>query len=339
MNGDVSKATPVQFLEAQAKAEKEEQEKKKKKNKKKDANKKVRVIKDFCVNSTQAFDDLIDNGYCIEGKGGGDRPKLSGNVPKKGDPIRLSYVCYVWDSQQQIAAEISSSDDEGYMEFVLDGEGDQADPSIIKAMHLAVKQMSKGMQIRLISGPSLAYGVAGSPPSIPPLAHLVYELKLEDFGQIKEKRKSIIFKSKSKAPDVQPRNRITSARMQPVTDRMVKDGLKNGGDVNNNSNTPAHLKKKEPKRLAGHIMLENNATDATNTEKPSNTEIPKYDYQTLKKMVADKVDFGALNINRAELENHLKDEYFEEAFQMTKTNFLLKPHWRQQAAKRAAGLA
>jgi len=38
------------------------------------------------------------------------------------------------------------------------------------------------------------------------------------------------------------------------------------------------------------------------------------------------------------LEDFLNDAGFEEAFQMDKTQFLLKPKWRQVAAKRQAGL-
>merc|ERR1711916_180665 len=127
MNGDATKTESTQFsADAQAKvATKEEKKKKKKKDKK------VKVIQNFTLNSLSAFDDLIDKGYCMEGKNGTQLEKSNGPFPQSGDPAYLSYTAYLWDGQKQIAAEIQSSDDDGQLFFIMDGQGEEKDDTII----------------------------------------------------------------------------------------------------------------------------------------------------------------------------------------------------------------
>ena len=55
-------------------------------------------------------------------------------------------------------------------------------------------------------------------------------------------------------------------------------------------------------------------------------------------MVQDNADFASMQIDRANLEDYLLDSDFEAAFGMNKTQFLLKPLWRQTASKREAKL-
>lgn len=301
------------------------------------------MIPNWSLGSTQAFDDLIDKGYCVEGAGGTPFAKPTGQCPLPGDPVKLSFVVYIWDSQAQALAEILASEDpdEGPMEFVVD----EPDPSIIKAIHQGVKVMTKGLSVRLTAAPHMAYGAVGVPPLIPPTTHLVYDLKLEDFGATKPRKPSIIASvfSKGPKPDVEPRNRGSIRLMQPVVDRGAQNQQHHGHFANAVADHEAPQETKQPARRAGHVMLDikpqaNAAPGAPRPPATAPTPVKKYDYQVLKKMLADNVNLNALGIDRVNIEDYLNDSGFEEAFQMDKTQFLLKPKWRQVAAKRSAGL-
>jgi len=226
------------------------------------------------------------------------------------------------------------------MEFIVDGKGEDEDPSIIKGIMECVKIMSKGTQCRLICTPSMAYGVVGSPPLIPPLCHLVYDLKLEDYGDQKPRRASLLMRMiKPPKPEVEARNRVTSTRMmQPIGNR--GEGKTGGAGAVAAASSSGAVVKKDPTRQAGHVLIDRTPpSQSVETSRAKQAEPKKkFEYQVLKKMVKDNVDFNSMGLDRLCLEDFLNDAGFEEAFQMDKTQFLLKPKWRQVAAKRQAGL-
>ncbi len=346
MNGDASKAISPTYASAadaatSSSSSSSDTKKEKKKKSEVNANRKQKVIPNFSLGSTNSFDDLLDKGYCIETPTGAPYVKSSAPCPGSGDPVKLSFTQYLWDCQTLSLADILSSNDpdEGPMEFVVDGEGEDADPSVVKGLMHCVKLMPKGASVRLICTPGMAYGPVGAPPLIPPATHIVFDLKLEEFGEQKPRRASLLSRMlKPPKPAVEARTRVTSLRnLQTIGNRNATGPSTAASSAASSAGGDAQ---KEPGRRAGHIMIDRaQPSEEVQTTRAKQAEPKKkYEYQVLKKMCKDNVDFAALSMDRTCLEDHLVDAGFEEAFQMDKMQFLLKPKWRQVAAKRQAGL-
>ncbi|XP_023671870.1 peptidyl-prolyl cis-trans isomerase FKBP4-like isoform X1 [Paramormyrops kingsleyae] len=92
-------------------------------------------------------------------------------LPMTGDKVYLHYVGTLLDG----AKFDSSRDREEKFSFEL-GKG-----QVIKAWDLGVASMKAGEVCQLICKPEYAYGQAGSPPSIPPCATLLFEMELFAF--------------------------------------------------------------------------------------------------------------------------------------------------------------
>ncbi|CAK9042972.1 Peptidyl-prolyl cis-trans isomerase FKBP65 (PPIase FKBP65) (70 kDa peptidyl-prolyl isomerase) (FK506-binding protein 65) (AtFKBP65) (Immunophilin FKBP65) (Peptidyl-prolyl isomerase ROF2) (Protein ROTAMASE FKBP 2) (Rotamase) [Durusdinium trenchii] len=95
-------------------------------------------------------------------------------------------------------------------------------------------------------------------------------------------------------------------------------------------------------RVPGRVQLDGDEEDtggvlraapAVEYEKPNKS----YTLEQLQAAVRDKV-LDKLRIEAARIEDYLTDEEFDKAFKMSRTDFLLKPRWRQQAIKRGLGL-
>jgi len=80
-----------------------------------------------------------------------------------------------------------------------------------------------------------------------------------------------------------------------------------------------------------------NAAAAPAREPEPDMPVKKYPLDVLQRIVDDK-EFDEYNIDPSRVEDYLNDEAFQQTFDCTRGEFLLKPAWRQQALKRSAGL-
>jgi FK506-binding protein 1 len=293
----------------------------------KTAERPVKAVPNFVVTTTQAFDDMIDKGFALENVSG----NANGGHPKMGDLVECSFKAYVWDSQLLSILEFLASEDkgEGPLHFVV---GDE--PSICKGLHLAVQKLCVGESGRVIIAPKMGYGVAGSPPVIPPHAHLVYDvtlLRIMDNTPTEKVKPEVKLRSASTltAPRI-----LSMKGLKPVLNRPNNAGDKK---VMTEVNTASSTKVVEEKRrVAGHVMV-GAAPAPGQAQAPKKPEVPKYELKDLQEMFSSgKAQANGLNPNG--LEDYLTEKAFFEAFLMDRGHFLLKPQWRQQALKRAVGL-
>lgn len=92
----------------------------------------------------------------------------TGAAPQAGQTVRVHYTGWLIDGTKFD----SSVDRAQPLEFVL-GVG-----QVIPGWDEGVLSMKVGGKRRLIIPPELAYGTAGRPPTIPPSAHLVFDVEL-----------------------------------------------------------------------------------------------------------------------------------------------------------------
>jgi hypothetical protein len=278
------------------------------------------------------------------------------DAPKEGDFVQLTYCAYIWDCQKQVVVEFAASDnpskiapEAGPMEFFV-GRGET-----IKGIDYAVQRLKKGESCRLIITPALAYGAVGVPPDIPPHSHVMYDITLDNFGRDEaadeppaESKPSKPSSKKPSAPASAPAippppggggggggslaeaialrrakvdagtvaGPMTVAERAPRANRMtqrVQQGTGAGG--------------KEPELRGPAVEKE---SDKPKVEK-------MYTLKELQDIVRDK-RMDELGLDAGSIEDALTDSEFEKAFKMSRTDFLLKPRWRQQALKRGVRL-
>ena len=100
-----------------------------------------------------------------------EAPDSNFNSPKDGDEVTVHYVGTLSDG-----SEFDSSRSKGKpFNFTL-GRGD-----VIRGWDLGVASMRKGEVAKFTLAPEYAYGDAGSPPTIPEKATLVFEVELLNF--------------------------------------------------------------------------------------------------------------------------------------------------------------
>ena len=99
------------------------------------------------------------------------KPGDATNFPTDGATVRVHYV-----GKLRSGEEFDSSRARGIpLEFKL-GTG-----MVIRGWDEAIPQMSKGMIAEITCPPSVAYGVRGYPPIIPPNSTLIFEVELLGF--------------------------------------------------------------------------------------------------------------------------------------------------------------
>eukprot|EP00913_Durusdinium_trenchii_P004856 g4510.t1 len=101
-----------------------------------------------------------------------EAPEGNYNLPKTGDEVTVHYVGTLQSDGSQFD---SSRSREQPFKFTL-GQGE-----VIKGWDLGVATMKKGEVAKFTLSPEYAYGDAGSPPSIPEKATLVFEVELIDW--------------------------------------------------------------------------------------------------------------------------------------------------------------
>jgi len=185
----------------------------------------------------------------------------------------------------------------------------------------------------------MGYGVAGSPPVIPPLAHLVYEITLINISSDKPKVHVPKQKPEVKARSASTTPRVLSMKMlHPIGNRPTQTNKSPAKSQEKPAAVMANpsVEHHTGARRAGHVMV-GNASASSNAPEKSKLETPKFDLKELQAIVQDD-KIQERGLNRATLEDYLTDKSFFEAFLMDRGHFLLKPLWRQQALKRAVGL-
>ena len=98
--------------------------------------------------------------------------------PKKGDLCVIHYEVFLEEdlrAKNPIPFDSSRAREEVFR-FRL-GQG-----QVIEGMDIAVAKMSKGQEVEARIPPTLAYGVAGYPPVVPPRSTLVFRIELISFG-------------------------------------------------------------------------------------------------------------------------------------------------------------
>lgn len=127
-----------------------------------------------------AFDPAVGSDQDLRGDGGCVKTLLTKGqgweTPEKGDEVTVHYVGTLTDGTK-----FDSSRDRGEpFKFTL-GQG-----SVIKGWDVGVASMRQGEVARLTLQPDYAYGAAGSPPTIPPNATLVFEVELISWRSVKD---------------------------------------------------------------------------------------------------------------------------------------------------------
>jgi FK506-binding protein 1 len=295
----------------------------------------VKIISNFTIATLPAFDDMIDKGVAVENMSGGG----SGPYPKPGDRVELHFRAHIWDNQTQAILEFLSSDDkgEGPLEFVVND-----DSTVCQGLHVAIQKFPVGASGRIIIAPKMGYGVAGSPPVIPPLAHLIYDVNLINIAADKPKAHAPKQKPEVKARSQSTTPRVLSIKMlQPIANRPTqsKSPAKGANDAQKSAHAQItanpSVEHHTGARRAGHVMV--GAAPPSGASQAPRMEVPKFDLKDLQVIVRDN-KIAERGLNRAALEDYLTDKAFFEAFLMDRGHFLLKPLWRQQALKRAVGL-
>jgi hypothetical protein len=331
----------------------------------------VKVIKGFFINTLQAFDDMIDKGVAVENLSGGG----SGPHPKAGDRVAVQFRAHLWDCQAGAILEFLASEDkgEGPLEYVVED-----DPTVCQGLHAAIQKFSPGMSGRIIIAPKMGYGVAGSPPIIPPLAHLVYDVMLINIlgdkprGAAPKQKPEV----KARSPSMTPR--VLSMKMlHPIVNRPPgKSSPAKGPESSRPGPSSQNPGPSSPQANPGPSFSQMNAGPSASqmAPGPSFSQVnagPSVEHNTGGTRRAGHVMLGnskpsdkpsaprkevakfelkelqdlvrdnkvdERGLNRFALEDYLTDKAFFEAFLMDHGHFLLKPLWRQQALKRAVGL-
>lgn len=104
------------------------------------------------------------------------------NYPKKGDTCSIHYEVFTEDeirnnSLHPVPFDSSRSRDQVF-QFRL-GAG-----QVIDGMDIAVSKMSIGQEVKATIPYTLAYGVVGYPPVVPPRATLIFRIELLSFSSL-----------------------------------------------------------------------------------------------------------------------------------------------------------
>lgn len=267
------------------------------------------TTKKFLIGSTEAFDHLVHKGYAME-ELNGDVAKVpsADNCPKKGDFVIVKFTAYTWVPQSQEIVCFEDNQDEP-LEFKVGSN------TTVPGLQKAIQKMEKGQLCRVIIAPEQGYGEVGNPPKIPPNAHIVYDITLEDIMKKGGGGRESTFFTGVAASAVATRP-IRSSVQFYNPDALKKDKLDRSKPTQTGAVQPTLLKKKP------------------DFESKKNS----YTLAKLKEVVASG-DPRKHGVDMRNVEEYLTDGAFEEAFGVDRITFMLMPAFRQRQLKSENGLS
>lgn len=122
-------------------------------------------VRPFSLNTIEAFDALVDNGFAIEDLVSSN---AAGALVTDASRVTLTLTALFWDGAN-IQAHVYA---EGPLTFTI-GAG-----QVPVGLEEGIVGLKVGDKANIISSPLLSYGDAGLPPNIPPNVHLVFSIEI-----------------------------------------------------------------------------------------------------------------------------------------------------------------
>jgi len=118
----------------------------------------------FSIESLDAFDELMNDGFCIERKGEAN----AGQDIEPGMRVDLQISAITWDGAATVVHTFKS----GAINFAV-GQG-----QVPLGLDEAVQRLHAGDEATVTCAPQMAYGEAGQPPFVPPNSHMVFHIAI-----------------------------------------------------------------------------------------------------------------------------------------------------------------
>lgn len=280
----------------------------------------------------------------------GDVAKVpsSENCPKKGDFVSVKFTAYTWMPQTQEIVCFADNLEEP-LEFKVGSN------TTVPGLQKAIQKMEKGQQCRVIIAPEQGYGEVGNPPKIPPNAHIVYDITLENIMKKGGGGRESTFFSKF-LPWTLPwrTNCCVSAGVaaSAVAKRPIRSSVK--------FYNPEALKKERKKEKVCCLLLmfgkrtvelilwlqEQSKSPQASGVKPTLLQ-KKPDFESKKKTfglkklqeIVKSGDARKHGVDMRNVEEYLTDAAFDEAFGVDRITFMLMPAFRQRQLKTENGLS
>ena len=121
---------------------------------------------EYSLSSLEAFDDLMNDGFCIELK------CASGKKECIVNGSRVSFHCSasVWDGAATVIHQFSKGD-----LTISVGFGQVTD-----GLDKALLKLANGDEAIITTSPMLCYGAVGYPPYVPPNSYIIYSVRIDE---------------------------------------------------------------------------------------------------------------------------------------------------------------
>jgi len=152
-----------------------------------------RAARPVSMRSLAAFDALAEAGYAVEKLSGVRRQDDA--VVRDGDVVTARCTASAWDGGAGVSTPFASTDwdDDAADAKVVPAAGGTTTSLVLRVgdtdgsgatdgLHLALRGLAKGDDVRVTVAPRLAYGDAGLPGLVPPGSHVIYDLAILDIG-------------------------------------------------------------------------------------------------------------------------------------------------------------
>lgn len=120
----------------------------------------------FSLKTCTAFDDLMELGYAVEVDDAGKAAK--GELIQKGKRVELHCNAKIWDGASTVTKVFA----DGAVSFVI------GDNQVTAGLDAAMLKLRVGDKATITCSPSMAYGAAGNPPSVPPNSFVVFTVEV-----------------------------------------------------------------------------------------------------------------------------------------------------------------
>jgi len=187
-------------------------------------------VKQFSLDSLEAFDQLIDSGYATQVSEAGTGP-----AARIGDEVHAATKNYIWDSASFLAVRYG----EGPLNFVLGAE-DQP-----KGLSLAMEGMNEGSKFTVCLAPEMAYGEDGT-SDVPPDTHVLFEVNLSKVNinnddVVEKKEESVFTKEQMRKPGQRASLRFPARQAKVALAQQEKKPTVVAEDVSVAGETPPPL--------------------------------------------------------------------------------------------------